>query len=287
MPAQTTSPRQPPASISRNPSSSSFVDRMMDLAMTLQFAWFIGHVATMFFSLRYVMYFVSFVGGSFWGQTYYRLALIAILLPYSIVIFKSARTKIRAKQPISALDILVNENGEYFFISGVLLLHPTRYLPTLLPYNVYAGLHILNYLRQQLIPAITGTKHSPGQQDSLGIWVKENYSNGMLLVAWLELFSWLRLFFSALSFSWSSIIVFVLYSVFCRLRYSQSQYFKAVITRLNHRGNVYFSTRSTNPTLAGYWQNFQSVMASARDRTSMEKYLGTGESQIAGSKKAS
>jgi len=56
-----------------NPPPAPLQDRLLRAVQTLQFGWFCGHLSMIFFTLRYVLYWVTLNGGSKWAVMSYRV----------------------------------------------------------------------------------------------------------------------------------------------------------------------------------------------------------------------
>lgn len=94
--------------------------RLIQLAQTLQFAWFIGHVTLLLCGLRYGLSYITFNFYSRWAQFSYRTAFVAAAATYGIVVFKGYRARAKSgKGQGSPLQLLADENVQYL---GELLL---------------------------------------------------------------------------------------------------------------------------------------------------------------------
>ena len=94
--------------------SESLQDRMLKLAQTLQFAWFVGHVTLLLCTLRYGLSYIMFKYYSRWAQFSYRTAFIAAAATYGIVVLKGYRARQKSgKQPSSPLAMAGDENVQY------------------------------------------------------------------------------------------------------------------------------------------------------------------------------
>ena len=99
----------PPAS-----QGGSLQERLIQLAQTLQFAWFVGHVTLLLTTLRYGLSYITFNYYSRWAQFSYRTAFIAAAATYGIVVFKGYRARAKSgKSPQSPLALVTDENVQY------------------------------------------------------------------------------------------------------------------------------------------------------------------------------
>lgn len=88
--------------------------RLLHLAQTLQFAWFVGHVTLILCTLRYGMSYVFLNYYSRTAQFSYRLAFVAAAATYGIVVFKGYRARAKSGKPQgSPLALIADENVQY------------------------------------------------------------------------------------------------------------------------------------------------------------------------------
>ena len=119
----------------------------------------------------------------------------------------------------------------------------------LLPFAVYSTFHFLTYIRTNIIPTFSppapGTPMSPTGKpatqhpvsEAISKFVKQNYDTSMHLVSNLEIFLWVRVFLGAIIFS-NSWILLAIYTVFLRVRYSQSAFVRQAFVQLEKRGDA-------------------------------------------------
>lgn len=89
-------------------------ERLLKLAQTLQFAWFVGHVTLLLCTLRYGLSYIFFQYYSRWAQFSYRTAFISAAVTYGIVVFKGYRARAKTgKQATSPLALATDENIQY------------------------------------------------------------------------------------------------------------------------------------------------------------------------------
>lgn len=104
------------------PASMPLQQRILQLAQTLQFAWFIGHCTLLLAALRYAFSYLTFNYYSNWAKFTYRTAFIAATVTYGIVVYKGFRAKARNGKPQgSPLAIAADENVQYLGkITGIM-----------------------------------------------------------------------------------------------------------------------------------------------------------------------
>jgi hypothetical protein len=111
-----------------NPPPAPLQERLLHLAQTLQFGWFVGHVSMLFFTFRYVIYYLTMKTGGKWARFCYRTAFVSALVTYGIVVYKGYRARVRQGKSTSPLALIGDENVQYlseffYFIFWDLLLH--------------------------------------------------------------------------------------------------------------------------------------------------------------------
>ncbi len=87
--------------------------RLTALASTLQFAWFLGHLALLFCTFRYTLSYITFNFYSRWAKFSYRTAFISAAVTYGIVVVKAYRAKVRQGKQAGALQMIQDENVQY------------------------------------------------------------------------------------------------------------------------------------------------------------------------------
>jgi transmembrane protein 33 len=98
----------------------------------------------------------------------------------------------------------------------------------------------------------------------------------MFLVALLEIFLWMRLFFSALTFSKGSWILLSIYTVFLRARFSQSQFIQGAFGQLAARVDQQVQNPNVPPPVRQGWETLKNLLRQVVEATNLQKYLGGG-----------
>ncbi|KAF2201973.1 hypothetical protein GQ43DRAFT_14535 [Delitschia confertaspora ATCC 74209] len=265
--------------------------RLMHLAQTLQFAWFCGHVALLFSTVRYSLSYITFNSTSRWATFFYRLAFISASVTYGIVVYKAYRARMRQGKQNGAFSLLTDENVQYLVMALVWLF--SRQVPlAILPFAVYSVFHVATYTRQNLLPTLQpqqpaaspSAKPKPSAlSETIGKFVKEYYDGSMTLVAILEIALWFRVFGSALLFQKGSWILLGVYTVFFRARAAQSSFVQNAITQLVARVDAQVGAQGIPPAAKQGWEAFKNIIRQAADATDIRKYVGGAP---AGAKKA-
>lgn len=258
------------------------VQRLTELATTLQFAWFVGHVFYLASTLRYVFSSIKFNAGSTGARFSYRLAFVSAIVTYGIVVFKAYRSRL-TKQPggVQPAALATDENIQYLVLSLVWLFSAPIFW-ALLPFAVYSTFHFLSYLRAYLLPALmpppaapasatspSGTPSrppAPPLADAIAKFVKQNYDASMHLVSRLELALLARLFFGAILMQ-NSWIILVLYTVFVRVRYAQSAFMRSAVAYVERAVDGLFVDQRVPEGVRGVWGTFKGVVRIFGEKT--------------------
>lgn len=152
----------------------------------------------------------------------------------------------------------------------------SRQMPlAILPFAVYSVFHVATYTRSNLLPTIQpqpqGSKQASGLSETIGHFVKNYYDASMTLVAVLEICLWFRILGSAILFQKGSWILLVVYTVFFRVRHSQSSFMQNAISQLTARADATFANQSTPPAVRNGWHQFKGLVSQAADATDMSR----------------
>lgn len=168
----------------------------------------------------------------------------------------------------------------------------SRQVPlALLPFAVYSVFHVLTYTRTNLLPTFAPAKSgatpqsptSPGGArptsssplaNTIGKFVKDYYDISMMLVAGLEIALWGRVFLSAMTFSKGSWVLLIIYSVFLRARYAQSQFHQGAVAQGSARVDALVSNQSYPPAARQGWETVKGGFRQFHDVTDARRYLG-------------
>jgi len=264
------------------PSNLPLSQRLMQLAKTLQFAWFAGHVTLLLCTARYFLSYITFNCYSTVAQISYRTAFIAAAATYGIVVYKAYRARMRSGRPQAGGNaaLIADENVQYLIMAIVWLF--SRQVPlALLPFSVYSVFHVATYTRANLIPTIQPPASSssgssvPKQSalsDTIGRFVKTYYDTSMELVAVLEIMLWFRLVLSLLTFSRGGLFLFVVYTLFFRARYSQSTFVQDALNKMTARADAIFANQSIPPLARQVWTQFKYIVRQVGDATDIRRF---------------
>lgn len=266
-------------------------ERLLALAQTLQFAWFVGHLTLLFCIARYSLSYITLNYYSRWAQFSYRTAFISAAVTYGIVVYKAFRARSRAgssKVQGGVLALAADENVQYLAMALVWLFSP-QYPLAMLPFGVYSVFHVATYTRTNLIPTIQppqtvtpASGASPSAKptvknsalaDGIGRFVKEYYDSSMGLVAILEILLWGRILLSAIIFAKGSWILLVLYTAFLRARFAQSSFVKDQFNHLSARIDALIGGQQTPPVVRQVWDGVKGGAKQFHDMTDIGRYV--------------
>lgn len=203
------------------------------LIQSPEFAWFGTHVVAI------VSYLLSlfFRKSAALGGILTRITFLSEAASFGIILFEKYGTRFNYRQ------LLVDDNAHYFSLALVWLLSSYR-LFAAAPFVIYSLFHALTYARAYLLPAF-GYPQTSNVSRAIESFIKTRNGQFTTLASGLELFILLRLFVGLLSFKKGSILLFVVYAVFFRLRYAVSGYTRNVV----HQAEVHVDSIVNNPNL--------------------------------------
>ncbi|TGO82190.1 hypothetical protein BPOR_0895g00020 [Botrytis porri] len=255
--------------------------RLIQVAQTLQFAWFVGHLSLLFCIIRYGLSYITFNYYSRWATFSYRTAFISAAVTYGIVVYKAFPNQ------AGLISLIADENVQYLAMALVWLFSK-QYPLAMLPFGVYSVFHVATYTRTNLIPTLqpapagTDPKAAPkpnAMADTIGKFVKEYYDTSMGLVALLEIILWARIFLSAIAFQSGSWILIVIYTAFLRSRFAQSAFVQGQFRQVEARIDSLVGAQSTPPAARQVWEAVKGGARTFHDATDVGKYVAGAQAQ--------
>ncbi|GEQ68895.1 hypothetical protein JCM33374_g2564 [Metschnikowia sp. JCM 33374] len=217
---------------------------------TLQFAWFAGHaltvLSTIFFLLTYVRVFPSTY--KFW----YKLAFLGVIESFGVLIYQSIK-----KAGVNPKLLLKDDNVHYLFLAVVLFFYSPYVLLTLSTFALFSTFHVLSYSKNVLFPAF-GIAESHPLSEKVGNFITANNNNSIALASLLEVYTVAWLLVRLITFRKNSLIPFLVYVVFIKLRFEKSTFtrnaFKSVELKLEGLIN-----QTGAPAAKNAWVSVKSV----------------------------
>lgn len=169
----------------------------------------------------------------------------------------------------------------------------SRQIPlALLPFTVYSVFHVATYTRTNILPTVQPAKGAASSSQSaaspasprpattqsplagsIGKFVKEYYDSSMTLVALLEIALWFRVLISAFTFSKGAWVLLIVYTVFLRSRYAQSQFVQGAFSQAGARVDTQVQNQSTPPAVKQGWTSFKGLANKAVDATDPKRQM--------------
>ncbi|KAF2401865.1 hypothetical protein EJ06DRAFT_474375 [Trichodelitschia bisporula] len=264
------------------PGNLSLQERLMRIAQTLQFAWFVGHVAVLVATLKYIFNFVTFSYNTRGARFSYRTAFLFATITYGIVVYKGYRARLRQNRSTGFFALIGDENVQYLIMAFIWLFSPVKVSLAVLPFSVYSVFHVATYTRANLLPALQGPQpagpdgrpKSTGLHQTIGDFVKEYYDQSMFLVALLEISLWVRILISVIFFRRGSWILFALYTAFIRARFSQSPFVQSGVSQLVSRVDAIAANQQAPPQVRAAWETIKGFGRQATEATDLSRYAG-------------
>ncbi|KAK9453894.1 hypothetical protein V1511DRAFT_489323 [Dipodascopsis uninucleata] len=244
----------PPTSGSTTPLTTQ--QKLLQLAKTLQFSWFTGHVLVLIGVIFYSLSALRFSVNNYWARFWYREAYFAVIVTYGIVLYRSYRSS----SP-SVTTILCDDNAQYLAIA-LLWFSQKPLLATLPPFAIYSFFHVLTYVRTSILPTI-GQSSSSSLSSRIQSFV-DNYNDKFTsLVANLELILLVRIFFNALLWRKGSWIALIIYGCFIRFRYEQSAFTKLAVRNWEVRFDSLIAHPAVPAVVKNGWIHLKTVVKNA------------------------
>ncbi|TGZ78578.1 hypothetical protein EX30DRAFT_343128 [Ascodesmis nigricans] len=249
--------------------------RLANLAQTLQFAWFLGHLTLLFSTTYYSVSIFKFSASNGLPSFFYRVAFLSAAATYGIVVYKAYRARFRAGQlPTGQQGIMKvagDENVQYLLMALIWLYVKPVYF-ALFPFAVYSTFHFLTYLRTNLLPVLAPGPAS-SVSETISRFVKKNYDASMHLVANLELFLWARVFLYCLVFQ-NSWLLLLCYTIFLRARFAQSVFVRDALKGIELRGDALVADARVPEGVRTGWAIGKTAIARFGEFSDVPKMMG-------------
>lgn len=224
--------------------------RLAELVKTLQFAWFVGHVITLFatilFALTYVRVFPA--ASRFW----YKLALVGVLDSFGVLVFQAVK-----KGGAKPAALLGDDNVHYLFLGVGLLCVSPYVLLTLTVFVLFSTFHVLSYAKHYLLPvAHIGESHPLSVK--IGQFVLANNAASIRWAAVLEVATLAWLLVRVITFRTALVVPFVVYAVFVKLRFEKSAFTRSAFKSVEIRAELAVNATS-NPKAKDAWIQVKQV----------------------------
>lgn len=239
--------------------NSLFVASHTNQSQNLQFCWFVGHIMVSVGSILCLLNSIDFGRSRY--SFYYKEVFTAAIITYSIAIHEAYNGK--RSRPLTLQSILRDENIQYLMVALMWITTPP-FTGSIPPFFIFSIFHVISYTRAYLLPAL-GVSDDSVLSEGLIETVQVFSSPLMYFSAFLELLTLLRLLFFALSFNMWTVVQFVVYFVFFKLRYNNSQPTRQVLKTWEIRVDSLVSLDAVPAPVKQGWISF---------KCSIAKYIG-------------
>lgn len=207
------------------------IKRLMELAKTLQFAWFVGHAITLFSSLLCLTSFRPLL---------YRLAYFGVLESFGIITYQhyfiksgpaAGTSSGSAARTITPASLLQNGDVLYFLMAIVWTFTP-QFTLSLVPYMMFSVFHVLIYVKSILLPEVFNLNASNSKMVLfIDNTVRSYNERCMYWVGSAELGILACLLLRVIFWYPRSLVLFASYSTFIKFRFENSKYMKSAFAQ--------------------------------------------------------
>ncbi|KAL1928657.1 hypothetical protein VTP01DRAFT_2443, partial [Rhizomucor pusillus] len=226
-------------------SAQTVQQRLLTLAKTQQFAWFVGHSLTLLGSALYFLSFILFRP----SVTAYKTAYVGAIGSYGVVIYKTHG--VPKLSSTYAQRLVMDENVQYLLLALYWFLSRPITV-TLIPFATFSTFHALGYIRTNIIPTVFPAPSNGGTwqgrvQQQIKAWTDKNYDAAMRFVAQIEVVVIMgRLLLGIFRLQIWSIF---LYAQFLRFRFHLSTYTSRAFRQLGATLDRHLLPPTANPSI--------------------------------------
>ncbi|KAG7879094.1 hypothetical protein KL937_003507 [Ogataea polymorpha] len=229
-------------------------DQLIELVQTAQFAWFAGHVTTLFYSL---VYFLTYRSRGSFHKFSYTLIYLSVIESFGIIIHQSWKAgSLKLNNP---KVVLADDNVQYILIALALLLVLPVISLSIFPFVFFSFFHCITYIRGAVLPKL-GLKNQEALANKLGSFVANYNDLSMYYAANFEISTFVYIVFRALLWSKGFWIALVVYGAFIKFRYEKSIFTRSCFKKLEVRIDGLLSHPSVSPQIKQYWINAKSAL---------------------------
>ncbi|GCF00393.1 hypothetical protein ZYGM_001031 [Zygosaccharomyces mellis] len=228
------------------------LEKLFQLAKTLQFAWFCGHAVTL---VSTIIYFLTYC------PKVYRVAYLGVLESFGIITFQHYYLKQSSLQDrsLAPSSLLLNDDLLYFAMALVWFFTP-RFTLSLIPYAVFSLFHVLIYGKSVMLPQVFDMGSDSKYVTAISNFVRQYNERSMYWMGSVEIFMWVWLTLRALLFRRKSWIVWLSYSFFLKVRFENSKYIKSSFAQWRVRLDGIVSHSSVPPSVKQWYHRFEVLL---------------------------
>ncbi|RKP30254.1 hypothetical protein METBISCDRAFT_16699 [Metschnikowia bicuspidata] len=232
----------------RKPATSAAPD-LVCIVQTLQFTWFVGHVVT----LVSLAFFLSYVGMfrnacAFW----YKAALFGVVESFGVLVYQTI-----SKKGVSVTQLPRDDNVQYLVLAVVLFVYSPYVALTLCTFVLFSTFHVFSYLKHYLLPAL-GVSESNAVCVRMGEFIAANNNSSIVLASVLEVYTTVWMLLRVLTFRKGSLVPFLAYAVFLKLRFEKSQFTRNAVKSVELKVDDVVNM-SCQPALKDNWVKVKGV----------------------------
>lgn len=220
------------------------------LVQTLQFSWFVGHLLTVIATILFALSYIRIFPNASW--LWYKLALVGVIESFGVLIYQLVR-----KSGVNVKTLIADENVQYLLLAVVLFVQSPYVFLTLSTFFLFSTFHVLSYLKNFLLPAL-GVSDQSRISEQIGAFVAANNNKSIGLASLLEVYTLVSLFVRVITFSKRSIVPFLAYAVFMKLKFEKLAFTRNAFKQLEMsiEGLV---NRTGHPAAKNAWIKVKSV----------------------------
>lgn len=256
---------KPAANTGANPSSNSssttqndnnltLKEKLLILANTMQFAWFIGHVLTLLFGSIYFLTYRS--TNSKLNYSSYKLMYLSIIESFGIILYQSYKSKnLKIDKP---LELLKNDNIQYISIAICLFAFIPIITISSFPFLLFSTFHSLTYLKSSLLPILPFNSQKICNQ--ITNFIKKYNIISMQYSSIIELLTFIYILLNGLIWRKGYWISTIFYGLFIKLRFDTSKYTRDTLKIWEVNLDGLLSSTSIPSQIKQGWFTFKSLL---------------------------
>ncbi|OWB85872.1 hypothetical protein B5S33_g4547 [[Candida] boidinii] len=229
-------------------------EKLLILANTMQFAWFIGHVLTLVFGFVYFLTYRS--TNSKLNYSSYKLMYLSIIESFGIILYQSYKSKnLKIDKP---LELLKNDNIQYISIAICLFAFIPIITISSFPFLLFSTFHSLTYLKSSLLPILPF--NSNNICNKITNFIKKYNVISMQYSSVIELLTFIYILVSGLFWRKGYWISTIFYGLFIKLRFDTSKYTRDTLKIWEVNLDGLLSSTSIPPQIKQGWFSFKALL---------------------------
>ncbi|KAG5421850.1 POM33 [Candida metapsilosis] len=243
--------KKPTSSTTPNSTPKGKVDteKLLELVYTLQFAWFVGNVLTVFGFISSTLTFIRILPSLY--KLDYLITLLGILISFGILVFQLVQ-----KNGLRFGILIRDDNTHYLLLGGFLLfLRPYVWL-TLVPFAIFSTFHVLAYVNGYILPLVGLDKSNISS--TITNFVSQNNAKSIEAASGIELVTYVWLLLRMITFRKRSLSPVLVYTVFLKKRHEVSAFTRSYVKAVADAGDKIVNDVN-HPVLRDVWAQIRNV----------------------------